>query len=264
MLARDLTNTPSDRKTPDWLARQFAEAGPRRRRRSPSTVREPDQLAAEGFGGVLAVGGGSAHGPRLVELAWRPRGARRHVVLVGKGITFDTGGVCIKTARRHEADAQGHGRRRRRGRRRPSARPRCELPLRVTAVLPLAENMLSGAAMRPGDVVRHYGGMTTEVRNTDAEGRLVLADALQYAARRLRPDLLVDLATLTGAQSVALGKRTAALFSDDDALAKELADAGAGRRREDVAAAAARRLRWPRWPATTPTWSTPPRSVAAP
>jgi leucyl aminopeptidase len=81
--------------------------------------------------------------------------------------------------------------------------------------------------MRPGDVVRHYGGMTTEVRNTDAEGRLVLADALQYAARRLRPDLLVDLATLTGAQSIALGKRTAALFSDDDRLAGDLADAGA-------------------------------------
>jgi leucyl aminopeptidase len=99
------------------------------------------------------------------------------------------------------------------------------LPVRVSALAPRAENMVSGSAMRPGDVIRHYGGLTTEVRNTDAEGRLVLADALAYAAGRLRPDLIVDLATLTGAQSVALGKRTAALFSDNDALAKGLADA---------------------------------------
>jgi leucyl aminopeptidase len=99
--------------------------------------------------------------------------------------------------------------------------------VRITALVPLAENMVSGAAMRPGDVIRHYGGITTEVRNTDAEGRLILADALQYAVRRLRPDVLVDLATLTGAQSVALGKRTAALFSDNEALAEELTAAGA-------------------------------------
>jgi leucyl aminopeptidase len=224
MLARDLTNTPSDTKTPAWLARRLTREG--RTAGVTVTVREPERLAAEGFGGLLAVGGGSAHGPRLVELSWRPRGARRHVVLVGKGITFDTGGVCIKTRdgmklmRKDMAGAAAVAAA-------TLGAAALGLPLRVTAVLPLAENMLSGEAMRPGDVVRHYGGMTTEVRNTDAEGRLVLADALQYAARRLRPDLLVDLATLTGAQSIALGKRTAALFSDDDRLAGDLADAGA-------------------------------------
>ena len=225
MLARDLTNTPSDRKTPAWLARRITREG----RTTPGvtvTVREPEQLTAEGFGGVLAVGGGSANGPRVVELAWRPRGARRHVVLVGKGITFDTGGICIKGR-----DAMKLMRKDMGGAAAVAAATvgaaALKLPVRVTAVLPLAENMLSGDAMRPGDVVRHYGGMTTEVRNTDAEGRLVLADALQYATRRLRPDLIVDLATLTGAQSVALGKRTAALFTDHDGLATGLAAAGA-------------------------------------
>jgi leucyl aminopeptidase len=101
------------------------------------------------------------------------------------------------------------------------------LPVRVTALAPMAENLISGAAMRPGDVVRHYGGLTTEVQNTDAEGRVVLGDALAYAVRRLRPDLIVDLATLTGASNVALGKRTAALFTHDDELAAALAGAGA-------------------------------------
>jgi leucyl aminopeptidase len=224
-LARDLTNTPSDRKTPAWLAREVIRAA----RGTPGltvTVREPEQLAAEGFGGLLAVGGGSERGPRLVELSWRPRGARLHVVLVGKGITFDTGGICVKGREGMKLMRKDMG-----GAAAVAAATlgaaALRLPLRVTALLPLAENLLSGTAMRPGDVVRHHGGLTTEVRNTDAEGRLVLADALAYADRRLRPDWLVDLATLTGAQSVALGKRTAALYSDDDALAKDLADAAA-------------------------------------
>ncbi len=104
---------------------------------------------------------------------------------------------------------------------------RLGLPVRVTALAPLAENMVSGTAMRPGDVVRHWGGRTSEIRNTDAEGRLVLADALAYAADRLRPDVLVDLATLTGANAVALGRRTGALYSDDGGLADQLAGAAA-------------------------------------
>jgi leucyl aminopeptidase len=223
--ARDLTNTPSDRKTPDWFARQVRKAV-RGTAHLTLVVWEPAQLAVEGFGGVLAVGGGSSHSPRLVELAWRPRGARRHVVLVGKGITFDTGGICIKPREGMKLMRKDMG-----GAAAVVAATlgaaALRLPVRVTALAPLAENMPSGSAMRPGDVVRHYGGLTSEVRNTDAEGRLVLADALAYAARRLRPDRLVDLATLTAAQNVALGKRTAALFSDNDSLAAELADAAA-------------------------------------
>jgi leucyl aminopeptidase len=224
-LARDLTNTPSLEKSPAWFANRVtrAAAGTSGLR---LTVREPKELAAEGFGGILAVGSGSSRGPRLVELSWRPRGARRHVVLVGKGITFDSGGISIKSTegmklmRKDMAGAAAIIAA-------TLGAAQLGLPVRVTALAPLAENMPSGSAWRPGDVVRHYGGQTTEVLNTDAEGRVVLADALAYAARRLRPDLLVDLATLTGANAVALGKRTAALYSENDELAGQLRDAAA-------------------------------------
>ncbi|MCM0674234.1 peptidase M17 [Micromonospora phytophila] len=184
-------------------------------------VREPDELAAEGFGGILAVGGGSASGPRLVELDWRPADARTHVVLVGKGITFDTGGISIKPVpamklmRKDMAGAAAVVAA-------TLGAAALRLPVRVTTLAPLAENMLSGSAFRPGDVVRHYGGTTSETTNSDAEGRLVLADALAYAVRELKPDLLVDLATLTGANAVALGKRTGALYSENDALAADV------------------------------------------
>jgi leucyl aminopeptidase len=147
-------------------------------------------------------------------------------VLVGKGITFDTGGVCIKPMsgmklmRKDMAGAAAViGA--------TLAAAALRLPLRITALAPLAENALGADSFRPGDVVRHYGGTTSEIHNTDAEGRLVLGDAMAYAVRRLRPDTIIDLATLTGAQGVALGKRTAALYSHNDALATSLADAAA-------------------------------------
>ncbi|MEJ3743236.1 leucyl aminopeptidase family protein [Actinomycetes bacterium KLBMP 9797] len=223
--ARDLTNTPSSLKDPAWFADQIRQAADGRAGVTV-TVHEPDQLAAEGFGGILAVGGGSARGPRLVELGWRPAAARTHVVLVGKGITFDTGGISIKTHAGMTLMRKDMG-----GAAAILAATlgaaALQLPVRVTALAPLAENMPSGSAFRPGDVVRHYGGMTSETPNSDAEGRLVLADVLAYAVHRLAPDLLVDLATLTGANVVALGKRTAALYSDSDDLAGALAAAAA-------------------------------------
>jgi leucyl aminopeptidase len=219
-LARDLTNTPSSVKSPQWLADQIVEqaAG-----RPGLTVRvwTPDELAAEGFGGILAVGGGSASGPRFVELSWSPPDATRHVVLVGKGITFDTGGISIKPRdgmllmRKDMAGAAAVLAA-------TLGAAELGLPVRVTALAPLAENMVSGSAYRPGDVVRHYDGTTSETTNSDAEGRLVLADALAYATAVLRPDVVIDLATLTGANAVALGRRTAALYSHDDALAGAL------------------------------------------
>jgi leucyl aminopeptidase len=223
-LARDLTNTPSARKTPAWMGRQIQKAASGITNLSVS-VREPAALATEGFNGILAVGSGSANPPRLVELSWRPRGARRHVVLIGKGITFDTGGVCIKTRPGMKLMRKDMG-----GAAAVLAATLAagtlRLPIRITALAPLAENSLGADSYRPGDVIRHYGGQTSEITNTDAEGRVVLADAIAYAVRRLRPDLIVDMATLTGAQGVALGKRTAAIFSDSDALAKDLQDAG--------------------------------------
>ncbi|WP_229402743.1 leucyl aminopeptidase family protein [Micromonospora okii] len=219
-LARDLTNTPSSVKNPQWFAERVEEAAtghPDLHLR----VREPDELAAEGFGGILAVGGGSASGPRLVELDWRPAGARTHVVLVGKGITFDTGGISIKPVpamklmRKDMAGAAAVVAA-------TLGAAALRLPVRVTTLAPLAENAVSGSAFRPGDVITHYGGVTSETTNSDAEGRLVLADALAYAVAELKPDLLIDLATLTGANAVALGKRTGALYSENDELAADV------------------------------------------
>jgi len=223
ILARDLTNTPSVDKSPQWFADQIA----RRAEGRPGltlTVLDEAALAAAGFGGILAVGSGSSRPPRLLELAWKPRGANRHVVLVGKGITFDSGGIDIKPVDGMKLMRKDMG-----GAAAVVAAvlgtAELRLPVRVTALAPLAENMISGTSYRPGDVVHHYGGLTTEVQNTDAEGRVVLGDALAYAASRLKPDYMVDLATLTGAQNVALGKRTAALYSHDDDLVAALTTA---------------------------------------
>ncbi|MFC4067340.1 leucyl aminopeptidase family protein [Actinoplanes subglobosus] len=221
-LARDLTNTPSSVKNPEWFAAQVvAEAATR-----PGvtvTVRAGDELRR--FGGLLAVGGGSVSPPRFVELSWNPPGATTHVVLVGKGITFDTGGISIKPRDGMKLMKKDMG-----GAAAVVAATLgaadLDLPVRVTALTPLAENAVSGSAFRPGDVITHYDGSTSENTNSDAEGRIVLADALGYAADVLRPDLVIDLATLTGANAVALGKRTAALFSPDDELAAALTAAG--------------------------------------
>jgi leucyl aminopeptidase len=223
-LARDLTNAPSSLKNPEWFAAQVvAEAATR-----PGltvTVREPGQLAAEGFGGILAVGGGSATPPRLVELSWHPSDATRHVVLVGKGITFDSGGISIKPRESMKLMRKDMG-----GAAAVIAATLgaadLNLPVRVTALAPLAENAVSGSAYRPGDIITHWDGTTSESTNSDAEGRLVLADALGYAVAELDPDVVIDLATLTGATSVALGKKTAALYSHDDDLAAALTAAG--------------------------------------
>jgi len=222
--ARDLTNAPSSLKNPEWFAAQVVDAAATRPGLTV-TVREPDQLKAEGFGGILAVGGGSATPPRLVQLSWHPAGATRHVVLVGKGITFDTGGLSIKPRgpmklmRKDMAGAAAVVAA-------TLGAADLGLPVRITTLAPLAENAVSGSAFRPGDIITHWDGTTSESTNSDAEGRLVLADALGYAVAELDPDVVLDLATLTGANAVALGTRTAALYSHDDELAAALTAAG--------------------------------------
>ncbi|OLT48220.1 peptidase M17 [Saccharomonospora sp. CUA-673] len=222
--ARDLANTPSNVKNPAWLGDVAARVGEQTRGLTV-TVRDETWLAEQAFGGVLAVGGGSASAPRLIELAYRPRGATAHLLLVGKGITFDTGGISIKPAagmHLMRTDMAGGGA--------VIAAMRAiaelRLPVKVTALVPAAENHVSGSAYRPGDIVRHYGGRTSEVGNTDAEGRMVMADAIAYGIQRFRPDALVDVATLTGAMKVALGLRTGGLFATDDALADSVVAAG--------------------------------------
>lgn len=221
--ARDLTNMPSLTKTPAWFVDQVLDQG------VPDiavTVREPDRLIEEGFGGIMAVGGGSVHGPRLLELTWSPPGATKHVVLVGKGVTYDTGGIDIKPLEHMQLMRKDMG-----GAATvvaaTLAAAQLGIQVKLTALAPLAENMLSGSAWRPGDVVRHYGGLTSEVHSTDAEGRVILADAMAYAVAELAPDVLLDFATLTGASRVALGKTTAAILTDNDILAKSMERAAA-------------------------------------
>jgi leucyl aminopeptidase len=226
-LARDLASMPSDVKTPAWLVETAAELAAE----VPGLTSEiwsPERLAEEGFGGILAVGGGSARPPAMLRLNWAPAVARtdeRHLVLVGKGVTFDTGGISIKPAagmHLMRTDMSG-------GAAVIAAMlaiARLALPMRVTALVPAAENHVSGSAYRPGDVVRHYDGTTTEVGNTDAEGRMVLADAIGYAVRELEPDVIVDVATLTGAMKVALGMRTGGMFASEDHLAELISEAG--------------------------------------
>jgi leucyl aminopeptidase len=223
--ARDLTNTPASIKTPAWLADQAV------RELEPLgvtvAVRDERWLAEHGFGGVLAVGGGSVSPPRLIEASWRPRGARAgvHPVIVGKGIVFDTGGINLKpgsSMRTMHTDMAGGAA--------ALAALRSiaeqQLPLRVTVLVPAAENTFGGGSYRPSDVVRHYGGRTSEINNTDAEGRIVLADAMAYAVARLRPTTLVDIATLTGAMKVALGTGTGGFFATSDQLAAAVSRAG--------------------------------------
>ncbi len=223
-LARDLAATPSDLKTPEWLADRALEVAAERG--LSTRLWDVPALAADGFGGILGVGQGSTRPPRLVQLGYRPPGSAQwpHVVLVGKGITFDTGGLSIKPADAMvpmKTDMAGAGA----VLAAMAALPEVAAPVRVTALLACAENMPSGTAQRPGDVLTSYGGRTVEVLNTDAEGRLVLADALAYADARLAPDAMVDVATLTGAATFGLGRRHAALYATSDRLAGGLESA---------------------------------------
>ncbi len=202
--ARDLVNTPPNDLYPGSFADRavtMAQAAGLR-----TEVLDEKGLRREGYGGILGVGSGSSRPPRLVRLHYAPAAPRAKVALVGKGITFDTGGISIKPAAKMEEmtmDMAG-----------AAAvvvttvlAARLELPVEVIATVPMAENMPSATAYRPGDVLTMYGGTTVEVLNTDAEGRLILADALVRAAQDA-PDYLIDTATLTGAQIIALGNRT--------------------------------------------------------
>ena len=219
---RDLGNTPSN----DMVPRMFADAvkAAAKKRGVKATVLGKKQIEAERMGGLLAVNRGAAEEPRFVILEHRGgKKGERPVVLVGKGVTFDSGGISIKPAERMgdmKWDMLG-------------AATVCGavlaaadlgVPLNVVALAPLTENMPSGTAYKPGDIVTFRNGKTAEIDNTDAEGRVILADALDYA-KELSPAAIVDFATLTGAAVVALGLEASIVFSDHDALVKELVSA---------------------------------------
>ncbi len=221
-IARDLVNTPAGDLVPAALAKRAQaiakEAG------VTCKIWTETQLKTGGFGGVLGVGQGSSNPPRMIELTYRGAGAARPVGLAGKGITFDSGGLSLKDPSGMETMKGDMG-----GAASILATvyaiARLRLRVNVVAAIPCSENMPSGSAQRPGDVIRHRGGKTSEVLNTDAEGRLVLADALAYLTEK-KPVAIVDTATLTGACVVALGTDIAGAFSNDDLLAQELVMAG--------------------------------------
>jgi len=215
--ARDLVNLPPDRKRPPQLAdavsRLVGDA-------CEITVLDEATLRDEGFNGILAVGRGSSAPPRLVEIRYRPTNPLGHVVLVGKGITFDTGGLSLKrgtSMNTMKSDMAGAA----------AVAATCSVlaelgvRLEVTGLLALAENLPGSDAQRPDDVITMHGGVTVEVRDTDAEGRLVLADALDYGAG-MQPDAMVDLATLTGSAINAVGHFAAALMGTDSDLCASL------------------------------------------
>lgn len=222
--ARDLIHTPSNIKTPAWISSQVSTKA----KKLPSVkIKVKNGSDLKKFGGLLAVGQSSKiHPPRFVEISYSPRGAKKHVVLLGKGITFDTGGVSLK--RPYDAmvgmksDMAGAAV----VAMAAFAAAELKLPVKITALLMLAENTLSATAQRPSDVITHYGGRTVEVINTDAEGRLVLADGLAYADKHLDPDFIIDLATLTGAASLGLGKQYGAMYTRNDKWAKQLHEIG--------------------------------------
>lgn len=219
-LSRTLTDLSPDTVYPHSfaeLARDLAAAtSTGAKGRLSVEVLAEDELAAGGYGGLMGVGQGAAHPPRLVRIGWEPAKPVDHVALVGKGITFDSGGLSLKpgaSMMTMKSDMSGAAT----VLATVLAAAEAGLPVATTGWLCLAENMPSGTATRPGDVLRIRGGRTVEVLNTDAEGRLVLADGL-VAAREEDPGLLIDVATLTGAQMIALGKRTAGVMGDDDAV----------------------------------------------
>lgn len=218
---RDLVNSPANDIYPQSLAAAIQKLS----RGAGVTVEIWDEkrLAADGFGGILSVGKGSSRPPRLVRVEYKPKNAKAHLAFVGKGITFDSGGLSIKPATSMvgmKYDMAGAAT----VANAVIAIAKLGLPVRVTAWMCVAENMVSGTSTRPSDVIKIRNGKTVEVINTDAEGRLVLADGLSIASET-KPDLIVDVATLTGASSIALGHRHTGLMGHGSGVEKAKAAA---------------------------------------
>lgn len=223
MLAREWVSTPSNHKKPAQFAKTLSTLAARAKLKV--RVLDDQTLKRQKFGAMLAVGAGSRSKPRLVIMQYNSRGAEKTVVLVGKGVTFDSGGINLKSSGSLEnmkADMAGAaavaGTMLALAELKPS--------LNVVGVMPLVENMPSGEATRPGDIIKTYAGKTVEIGNTDAEGRLILIDAMAYAVKKYKPDTLIDLATLTGACVVALGEKIAGVFSPQEDLSRAIVEAG--------------------------------------
>ena len=221
--ARDLQSLPSNVATPSYLARRAREIASAHDAVTAEVLGR-EEIAAKEMGGLVAVSQGGAEEPQLIVLRYAGGGEGPTLGLVGKGVTFDTGGISIKpSAGMQEMKMDMSGAAAVLGA--VAAIAELALPIDLIAVIPATENMPSGTAIKPGDIITQYNGRTVEVNNTDAEGRLILADALAYAVE-LGAERIVDLATLTGAVMVALGSTYAAVISNDDELAGAVTDAG--------------------------------------
>lgn len=219
---RDLQNTPSIDMTPQRMAEQAALLA--KGERLKATILDRSKLAKQGYNGILSVGKGSTHEPRMVTLEYAPKGAKQTIALVGKGITFDTGGISIKPSQKMAdmkfdmsgaANVLGIMR----------AASKLKLPVRVIGIMCLAENMPDGGSYKPGDIVRTKSGKTIEIDNTDAEGRVVLSDGLYHAAT-FKPDMIIDMATLTGAMVVTLGDVAAGVMGNNQQAIDKVIAAG--------------------------------------
>ena len=222
-LARDWVSTPSNDKIPQKFAKSIVDLA----KEQPLKVRvlNETQLKQKKFGALLAVAAGSRRKPNMVVLEHKVPGAKKTVALVGKGVTFDSGGLNIKTGGSisdMKSDMSGAAA--------VAAAlitaARLKMKVNIIGTVPIVENMPSGQATRPGDIIRSHGGKTIEIGNTDAEGRLILIDAMSYVLKKYKPQVLIDLATLTGACVVALGEKIAGVFSNDDDLAAAVTAAG--------------------------------------
>jgi len=219
---RDLANAPANVLTPTELANRAEEVC--KRVGVKCTVYGKREIAKMKMGGLIAVNRGSVEEPRFVIMEYAPRKAKKHVALVGKGITFDSGGISIKPAEKMEemkfdmcgaAAVVGI----------MEAAAKLALPVKITGIFAATENLPSGSAYKPGEIITMMNGKTVEIVNTDAEGRMILGDALHYASQ-LKPDHLIDYATLTGACVVALASEAAGLFANNDELAQKLIESG--------------------------------------
>ncbi len=229
ILARDWVNTPPNDKRPDQFVRLMHRAAEKENLKI--TVLDEKELKKNKMGGILAVGAGSQSRPRMMIIDYHPapetRSAKKAktIALVGKGVTFDSGGINLKSSgglADMKMDMAGAAA--------VAAAlitaARLSLGMRVVGVIPVVENMVSGDAVRPGDIIASYSGKSVEIGNTDAEGRLILMDALAYAVRTFKPDAVLDIATLTGACIVALGEKIAGVFSQDQKLSDDIVASG--------------------------------------
>ena len=231
-MTRELVTEPANIIYPETFVERVPSRSMEAASRSRCSIAR--QWKSSGMGALLGVAQGSVREARMLVMRWNGGGGGQPVAFVGKGVTFDTGRHLHQARAGHGSDEVGHGRRRR-GRGRDERDRRRKAKANIVGICGLVENMPSGNAQRPGDVVTTMSGQTVEVINTDAEGRLVLADAITYVQRNYKPKTIIDLATLTGAILISLGHELAGLFSNNDELAAQLHQRRRGKRRQAMA-----------------------------